>query len=470
MKSDLLNALENYAGCGRIPMHMPGHKRNGALFPELVQLGAELDITEIDGFDNLHGACGILGEAMARASRLWHSDRSYFLVNGSSCGILAGIRALTRRGDTVLVSRASHKSVYHAMELCGLRPVFLMPETDGESGLPLSISPAAVEEALQAHPETALVILCSPTYEGVVSDVASIAQIAHDRHIPLLVDEAHGAHLSLHPAFPAGAVFCGADVVVQSLHKTLPSLTQTAILHVRRDLVDTALLEHQLYVCEKSSPSYLLLASMDACVSRLAGDGAVMDGWAQRIADFDNCIKSMTHLRIPGHNAPLPDGVFAYDPSKIWVFVSGTSMSGGALGAFLREAGIEPEMIGRDGVLLMTGAGDRAEDLRRVADALRQADARCTGGAVSPPSPMRRPRSVLDAETALSCPWEMLPLGEAVGRLSAEYVWAYPPGIPLLVPGERVEADVVLQLSKTEVELHSTRGNMPDAMAVVKET
>jgi len=267
-EKSLLQLLRENGEAGRLPFHMPGHKRNTERFPHLQHLSAAEDITEIDGFDNLHGAEGILAESMHSAAELWHSDRSFFLINGSSCGILAGIRALTKRGDTVIVSRNAHKSVYHAIELCGLRPVFLMPPWDGERGMFLSLPPAAVEDALIRYPEASLVILTSPTYEGVLSDVASIARIAHGHDASLLVDEAHGAHLLGDP-FPRGAVLSGADLAVQSLHKTLPALTQTAVLHVCGTRVDRARLEHQLAVFETSSPSYLLLASMDGCVRAL---------------------------------------------------------------------------------------------------------------------------------------------------------------------------------------------------------
>ena len=278
----LIERLHRNGEEGRLPFHMPGHKRNTERFPYLDRLSATEDITEIDGFDNLHGAEEILAEAMARAASLWHSERAYFLVNGSSCGILAGIRALTKRGDTVLLSRNAHKSVYHAVELCGLKPIFLMPPYDNERGMFLSLPPRTVREALEAHPEVRLVVLTSPTYEGVLSDTASIAKLAHERGIPLLVDAAHGAHLGLSADFPIGAVEAGADIVVASLHKTLPSLTQTAILHAGGPLVDTARLAHQLAVFETSSPSYLFLASMDGCVRALE-DGSVMREWMEFI-------------------------------------------------------------------------------------------------------------------------------------------------------------------------------------------
>ena len=468
----LLARLRENGASGRIPFHMPGHKRNAARFAYLSHLSAAEDITEIDGFDNLHGAEGILADAMTRAAALWHSDRSYFLVNGSSCGILAGIRALTRRGATVLLPRNAHKSVYHAVELCGLRPVFLAPPWDGERGMFLSLVPEAVEEALDAHPEARLVILTSPTYEGVLSDVGAIARIAHAHGAALLVDEAHGAHLSLHPAFPAGAVAAGADIAVQSLHKTLPSLTQTAILHTRGTRVDHDRLAHQLAVFETSSPSYLLMASIDGCVRALAEDPSILSDWAERLADFDAAMGTLTHLRVPFHGAergaPL-SGVFAYDPSKIYVSAVASSMSGAAVAEFFRRRNIEPEMTARDGVLLMTGAGDTPERMSALAAAIREADAFCS---FDPPR-TRIPLPALSGETeispeqALEREWEFVHTSRAVGRVAAEYVWAYPPGIPILIPGQRIPAGL-LAADDDAPQLYSTRGQLPERIAVLR--
>ena len=459
---------------GRLPMHMPGHKRNDVRFPHLSALSAAQDITEIDGFDNLHDAEGVLADSMERAAALWGADRSFYLVNGSSGGVLAGIRAMTRRGDAVLVTRAAHKSVYHAMELCGLRPVFLQPPEAKACGFLGSVSPDAVSAALQEHPEVRLVILTSPTYEGVISDIAAIAKITRAAGIPLFVDEAHGAHLSLSPAFPGGAVSAGADVVVQSLHKTLPSLTQTAILHVRGDLVDAGRLAHQLAVFQTSSPSYLFLSSMDGCVRQIADEPSLFDDWAAAIDRFDAAVSDLRRLRIPFHDGRFTkDGaVFAYDRSKIWICTTGTSMTGASLAAALRVRGIEPEMITADGVLCMTGMGDTEKTLLRLAEALLEIDAGCRAGEYDPlpPLPAGLPTLTVLPETALELPWESVPLADAVGRVSAEYVWAYPPGIPLLIPGETITEDFTryAAASASRVELHGTRGGMPREIAVLR--
>ena len=266
----LTERLGQYAASDAYPFHMPGHKRRpGALGGALPEA---LDITEIDGFDDLHDPEGVLAEAMERAARLYGSKKARFLVNGSTCGILAGIHAAAPRGSTVLVARNCHKSVYHAIELLDLRPVYLAPRLDVRSGVAGSIDPAEVETALAAHPDAKLVVITSPTYEGVMSELPGIALRCRRAGVPLLVDEAHGAHFGLRGGFAASATGC-ADLVVQSLHKTLPSPTQTALLHWNSDLIPFEAVEHGLDIFETSSPSYPLMAAMHGAV-RSGGLGA----------------------------------------------------------------------------------------------------------------------------------------------------------------------------------------------------
>jgi len=430
----LLDLLRDNAENGRIPFHMPGHKRASALFPYLNELSAAEDITEIDGFDNLHGASGILRQAMERAALLWHSQRSYFLIGGSSCGILAGIRALTRRGDKVLLSRNAHKSVYHAIELCGLHPVFLTPPYDRETGIFLSLPPAQLKEALSRHPDARLFILTSPTYEGILSDTAELTGIAHAQGTAVLVDEAHGAHLSLHPAFPDGAVSAGADIVVQSLHKTLPSLTQTAILHANGPFADPDRLAHQLAVFETSSPSYLLMASIDGCVRTLQNQPEILDRWADNLTEFRNSVQTLRRLRLPAQCGGIP-GAFRWDPSKIYISTAKTDKTGTELAAILRAANLEPEMVASHGVLCMSGPGDTPHALAALSDVLHEADRLCSETSVPcgvPLPPLAVP--VCSPEEALERAWEWVSPAQSIGRIAAEYIWAYPPGIPLFIP------------------------------------
>ena len=470
-QSSLLAQLEKLAASGMAPMHMPGHKRNEALAGYLHRLSARLDITEITGFDDLHEPEGLLQEAQARAAALWGARQSWFLVNGSTAGVLAGVRALAPAGSRVLVARGCHRSVYSALELCRLRPVFLQPDPVPGWSFSGPVSPDTLAAALARCPDAKLIILTSPTYEGVLSDLPALVRLAHGAGVPVLVDEAHGAHLGLFGAFPAGAVAAGADLVVQSLHKTLPSLTQTALLHQAGPLADPAAVQAQLRVFQTSSPSYLLMASIDGCVGWLAEEGPrALPAWRQRLARFRAELGPLHRLRLLGDEPSLP---FALDPGKI-VIGSGP-LTGGQLKDRLREEfSLELEMAGADWALAMTGAGDTDETLASLAAALRRIDDSLP--AAPPPAPplpaWPLPDAPLAPWQAVESPAEPLPLACCAGRVSAEYLWAYPPGAPVLVPGERIDGSLLEQAARQAragVRLHSTRGGAPGALWVLTE-
>ena len=465
MDETLFMALQRYGREDAIPMHMPGHKRNEALAPYLKALGAGLDITEIDGFDDLHGAEGILRRGMERAAQLWGAKRSFYLVNGSTCGILAAIHAVLGQGGSAIVARNCHKSVYHGLELCGITPHFLLPPVESRFGICGSIAPAEVERALQTHPDVRLVIVTSPTYEGVVSDIRAIADVAHRHHAVLLVDEAHGAHLGM-GNFPAGAVACGADVVIQSAHKTLPSLTQTALLHLQGELVDPERVAHSLEIFETSSPSYLLMASLDSCVALLLEQGQhLLQEWNASLQAFGQEVRSLQHLRILGYTAAPDSSVYALDPSKIVISTAGTSVTGPELmGSLRKEANIELEMAASDYVIAMTGKGDTADTFHALARALCKADRMIqTSPSAAVRPALQLPRRLCSAQEAVFGAREKCPLDKAAGRVSAGYVWAYPPGIPLLVPGEEIDAallSVFKGLQESGVSLRGLSGGL----------
>lgn len=456
----------------RLPMHMPGHKRNVHLAPYLAALGAQLDTTEIEGLDNLHAPQGILADSMGLAARVFGARHSAYLVNGSTCGILACLHAAARRGDHVLVARNCHQSVYHGLALLGLRPFFLVPDTLADWQICASITPQAVAQAIAQCPQAKLLVLTSPTYEGVISDVAGICAVAHTQGVQVLVDEAHGAHLGLHPAFGGGAVACGADMVVQSLHKTLPSLTQTAIAHVG----DAALFDRvcqSLRIFETSSPSYLLLASLDGCVRLLDSQGpALLQAWADALKAFDAAASGLRTLRILGRTGPAPDGVFALDPGKILLRAGNGSLPGNDLAQRLRlEYGIETEYANNAHALAMTGLGDTQASLRQLAQALLVLDAQLEPMPHQPP-PAAVPGTVvaMPMDQALQQPSRSIPLAQAAGAVCAELVIAYPPGVPLLLPGEQITLQWVyylLQAHRQGMALRYSQTSQPGHMAVL---
>lgn len=427
--------IDKLSANNKIPMHMPGHKRNTALAPYLKSLCAELDITEIEGFDNLHAPGGIILESMKKAAALRNTKSAFYLVNGSTAGILAGISAVVEREDTVICARNCHKSVYNALELVGASPVFVMPKIHEETGISGSISPNDIAKKIKENPNTKLIIITSPTYEGVVSDVEKICAIAHSHKIPVFVDAAHGAHLGFSKGFLKDAVSCGADISVESLHKTLPSLTQTAVLYVNSKFVDVEMVAERLTVFQTTSPSYLLMASIDGCVNLLAEKKEeLFSTWEERLLAFYKKCDSLENLRILKNNGEF----FGLDISKIVILTK----DGNWLADALRKMGIECEMIAPGYVVAMTGMGDTKEMLSYFAACLLKLDEVAEKPENAGKTGLVLPKRVLEIKPAKKKETEEVAVSDIVGRISAEYVWAYPPGIPIITPGEECSAEI----------------------------
>ena len=484
MEQPLVQKLKEYNKT-MLPMHMPGHKRNLALSGTdgyLAALCADCDITEIAGFDNLAEPEEVLLSLKKRAARLWKSEEAYPLVNGSTGGILAAIYAAVSAGDTVLMARNSHKSVYNGVRIVNANTVYLQPEQDAETGACGAVTPEAVERALQDNNDAKLVIITSPTYEGIVSDVEGICKVSHSYGVPVLVDSAHGAHFGFGD-FPKGAVECGADLVVHSLHKTLPCLTQTAMLHRTGDLVAKEAVQSAVNMFQTSSPSYLLLASIEGCIGLWEERGeTVCAEWKEALDDFYKGSRLLQHIRVVG--AEQKDGiensirtvgteVYDRDPGKL-VFLTGRSnLTGPQLMEKLRtEHRIELEMAAEQYGLAMTGAGDTKSSLARLLQALLEIDAQCEPGVpgeIQYPGlpPVRMSAAEAERGFTVEYPWK-----EAIGRIAGEYVWAYPPGIPLLVPGEEINSELIRFLQQKEangVRIHRTSSGKGNAICCLQE-
>ena len=471
LERDLGDRLTEYAESNVYPYHMPGHKRNlpasdriGQDAGRILTQTAKIDLTEIDGFDDLHAPEGVLAEAMDKAARLYGADHCFYSVNGSTAGLLTAISAAVSRKGTLIMARNCHRSAYHGVYLRQLTPVYLYPETTGEAGIAAAVTARQVEEALCLHPEAEAVLIVSPTYDGVVADVEAIAKIVHDYGKPLIVDSAHGAHFGFHPAFPENAVRCGADYTVVSLHKTMPCLTQTALLLVnekRADLRRVRLFER---IYQSSSPSYVLMAAMDACMElvRERGSGLWDDFFADRAA-FCRQTERLRFLRVIAPDG-MRDGrekgdveadlaqeppldVFCLDPCKILIHTAKSGLSGKALSDILREKyRLQMEMAAGDYVTAIMTCCDTKEGWERLAAALLEIDVSCKQGAGG--SKERKPvypqlETVLPLFDALDGRRETVPLEAARGRISADFINLYPPGIPIVVPGERLEETVI---------------------------
>lgn len=454
----LYDELISYSNKDYYPMHMPGHKRN----EDLLKMGNpyKLDITEINGFDNLHQPEGILDALSRRISRLYGAGKSFPLINGSTAGILAGICSATHRGDKVLIARNSHRSVYHGVMLMGLRPVYIYPRQEPDIPINGGISPREIEEVLISHGNIRLVVITSPSYEGVVSDIGSIAQIVHRHGALLLVDEAHGAHFGFHKGLPKSAVTLGADLVVQSLHKTLPSFTQTAVLHSNRDSLNDRIARY-LAVYQSSSPSYLLLAGIDRCISMLEDKGReLFEAYYNNLMAFYHSINSMKKLKVVGREIIGSNGVFDLDPSKITVSAWDTDITGPMLMKMLRkDYHIEMEMAAPAYVLGMTGICDTQEGFLRLSKALIEIDSKAkqiSNRTVN--KGLIRPVQVKPPSEAVELRTRRVKLEDSCQMVSAAFISLFPPGAPLIVPGERIEEGIIQFLLQAKQEGLSVNG------------
>lgn len=471
MNESILQTQLEQAAASAYPLHMPGHKRQVCPAPGLAGCFG-WDTTETISTDDLHGAQGILAEAMARTAALWGAQRTWYLVNGSTCGLLAAIRSVTRRGGSIIAARNCHKAVYHAIELGGLTVRWLTPPVDPSFGVYGSVTPAMVADALADAPDAACVVLTSPTFEGVLSDIRTIAGLCHSRGIPLIVDEAHGAHflpMAAPYGWQGGAVASGADLVIHSAHKTLPSLTQTALLHKNGSLVDETEVERQLNIFESSSPSYPLMVSLDGCTGQLAAHGSAwFAAWQGRLQRFSSAAADWKNIRALCHGTDTPEdhpGFFAFDRSKITLDI------GQEGGACLRAHGFEPEMICGENLMAMTSPCDAEDALDRLADVLTGLDARRTPPALRQAVTLPPPgNAVCTIADALELGREEIPLRQAEGRVAAEYVWAYPPGVPLVAPGETITAGFLTACAALEASgthLRHTGCRAPGRIRVV---
>ncbi len=475
MGKGLFEELKKYGNSDFYPFHMPGHKRNSESGPlsEVYQY----DITEIDGFDNLHQAQGIISEAQKHAALLYHSEETYFLINGSTAGILSAVSSIAGRGQKLITARNCHKAVYHAAFLNRLEMEYVYPDEIADFGISGGISARQIEDKIKEIADNegitkdrinslvAGIILTSPTYDGILSDVKEIVKTAHSYGIPVIVDQAHGAHFGFHSAFPESAVTEGADLVIHSVHKTLPAPTQTALLHYNGSLVDRELIRKYLRIYQSSSPSYILMAGIDACMEIVESKGEeklekLISYRKEFMEEAGNlkCIRlypAMTEKETQKNDKFYECGI--QEPGRLLISVRGTSFSGQQLYDILREKyHLQMEMCASDYVIAILSMMDRREGLKRLAQALTEIDKTLerNGGKKKrqeekdnnkkiPDYQQYRPGRILKISEAFIAQSDYIRLEEAEERIAADFINLYPPGIPILVPGEKIDGKAV---------------------------
>jgi arginine/lysine/ornithine decarboxylase len=436
MTDSLYGRLKELENSDYYPFHMPGHKRS-CLVEEPMSAWYSIDITEIDGFDNLHQPHSIIKQSQQKAAELYRADESWFLVNGSTVGILSALSSVADKGKRILIARNSHLSVYHGAYINDLSLIYLYPRIDNETGIAYGIEAEDIEDMLCRYEDIGAILLTSPTYEGMSSDILGIAERAHLREIPLIVDQAHGAHFGFHPSFPENAVDQGADIVIHSLHKTLPAPTQTALLHVSGHRVDRGRLARYLRIYQSSSPSYPLMAGIDLCLDWLREQGSEkMERLLLLHNDLTERVKKLHFLSIFEENN---------DPAKVVIMVKG--MSGYRLATILREQyHLEMEMASESYVLAIVTAMDKPEGIVRLSQALIAIDQYLQTLKINDKRfeyqscPLKTMTSIKDA---LDGRTEEVDLDRASNKVAADFILLYPPGIPLVVPGEQLISPVI---------------------------
>ena len=421
MKS-LYEKLAAYIQQDKYPFHMPGHKGNPAFLPPISLI--KLDVTELDETDNLHAPTNCIQETERRIASLYGADKSFLLVNGSTSGIVAAISAVCQDGDTLAVARNCHRSVFSGMVLSGARPIYFLPEVEG-------VSKETVSDVLARNPKAKAVIITSPTYEGVVSDIEAIAHTVHSRGCVLIVDEAHGAHFPFHPAFPKGALMQGADIVVHSFHKTLPAFSQSAAIHVKGNRVDTQRLQQCLACVQTSSPSYLMMATTDYMLNILQENPAYFERYVENLLALRTALKAYL-LELP--NA---------DISKLVMTIpNGYELSKAHNLAF--------EMITDHYTLAMTSVADTPEGFAALKAAMKEAKViepwKQSFQGLALPETVFSPREAMKKRTRKA------KLADSIGEVSGGFLMPYPPGIPLLAPGERI-TESVLAITPIDCEI-----------------
>lgn len=469
--SHLYDELQKYGESNYYPYHMPGHKRR--LHGNLPEKIAKIDITEIDGFDNLHQAEGILLELQQRAALVYGADESFYLVNGSTGGILSAISAAVPFEGHLLLARNSHKSAYHAAYLRHLRLSYVYPDWVEGYDVYEAITPRQVEEALARETDIDAVYIVSPTYEGRIADIQGIAEVVHAKGIPLIVDEAHGAHLGMAKGFAKNSSRLGADIVINSVHKTLPALTQSAILHVNGERINRQQLRKFLHIYQTSSPSYVLMASIDNALSIVETKGAdLFSTFYRKYCEMLKCLVKCKRLQILSNIEEIESGV--QDVGKLVISARNTHLSGQELYDILLERyHLQLEMVAGTYCLAMFTIGDDDEGYDRMARALLEIDEElnetevacsdttkgnidgmlllgseamgkevCQRDLLWNNTEVRRPICQIPLTQAWDMETKEVSLRESIGQPVGEFINLYPPGVPILVPGEVMSEEI----------------------------
>ncbi len=415
----------------------------------------QADLPELPELGNLFAPDEAIKQAQILASEAFGADRSWFLVNGSTCGVIAAIVATCSPGDKIIVPRNAHQSVIMGLIVSGAIPIFLNPEYDPTWDLALSITPKALEATLKNNSDVKAVLLVYPTYHGVCGDIQSIAAITHRYNIPLLVDEAHGAHFEFHEALPPSALSMGADLSVQSTHKVLSAMTQASMLHIQGDRIHPQRISQALQLVESTSPSYLLLASLDGARQQMALHGEKLLTQTIELSKLAvDKIKEIDHLSVLELKEKRP-GFHDLDITRLTVNVTGLGITGLEVDDIFREKlEVTAELPMLSHLAFIISIGNRKQDINKLIDAFNtlhnyfrsSANSRfCSSPYLLNPSPL-----TLSPREAFFAPKKLVKIEQSIGKISSELICPYPPGIPVLMPGEMITHEAITYLTKIQ--------------------
>lgn len=473
-KTPLLDALIKYLKHKHVPMHMPGHKLGKGVSGKFKRLMGKnpfsLDLTELPGLDDLHNPSGPILQAQSRAAAIFGAEETFFLVNGTTVGIHAAIMALSKVGAELLLPRDVHRSVMGACILAGVEPKYIGVRLDKEFCVPYPVMTNEVAEALRKNPKVRGVLQVHPSYYGLAGDLKTISDIVHTYDIPVIVDEAHGAHFAFNKMLPPTAMESGADISIQSTHKTLGAFTQASMLHINSKLIDKNEIARHLKILQSTSPSYLLMSSLDAVVGHMERSGEHLWQKILTIAtQLRNSINQIPGIKCLGYNM-IGNEVEAVDLTKIYISFKDIGLTGYQAAQILsQQYRIQVELSDRFGVLCMLSVGSTAKDAEKLVKALRKislqrSSTRRTGFF---PETLPLPPVLMTPRDAWFASKSSVQLEDAVGRISAEMIAPYPPGIPIICPGEEITREVIELIEEFKSHSHSFQGSADSGVNLI---
>ena len=448
----MFDALLEYNNNDTIPFHVPGHKRGQGMvkkFKDFVGTNVlSIDVTVFHQVDSLHKPTGVIKEAQELAADAYNADYTFFSIHGTSGAIQAMIMSVVTQGDKIIIPRNVHKSVTAGIILSGANPVYMHPEIDARVGLALNVTPETVRKTLEQNSDAKAVLIVNPTYYGVSTDIVEIAKIVHEYNIPLIVDEAHGPHLHFNSRLPISAMDAGADICAQSTHKIVGSMTQSSLLHMRKGFVDVNRVKTVMSLLQTTSPSYVLLASLDCARMQMATEGKKLIDDAIELAGYAReKINKIKGLYCFGEEVLEKKGAYGFDPTKITITSKDIGLSGHELEDILTEKYfIQPELSDLYNILCVFSFGDTKEKVDKLINALEEISTEQSCKEIVKSEVLgipNIPESVLTPRDAFNSMTIPIPLEDSVGRISAEFLMAYPPGIPILCPGEIITQEIV---------------------------